>query len=166
MKQAAILTLLTWGAIMLEQVRPDVLPADAIVLPLVAVGMLWHGHGFGILLGGALLIVDGIIRPQGIMLLPVAIAFTATLILSLHGSQNSWQNGRRQSIRLTRWILPLLPVFVGVITMFGPALVTSQMTLAAAIPLIGRFLLIAIPWGLLLSGLMLLAGEFGLRRPI
>ena len=41
-----------------------------------------------------------------------------------------------------------------------------QMTLATALPLIGRFLLIAIPWSLLLSGLMLVAGEFGLRRPI
>ena len=166
MRQAAIMTLLTWGAIMLEQVRPDVLPADAIVLPLIAVGMLWHAHGFGILLGGALLILDGIIRPHGVALLPVVVAFTATMILSRHGSRDPWQNNRPQSIRLARWILPLLPVFVGIVTMFGPALATNQMTLAAALPLIGRFLLITIPWSLLLSGLMLVAGEFGLRRPI
>ncbi len=159
------MTLLTWGAIMLEQVRPDLLPADALVLPLITVGMLWHGNGFGILVGGALLILDGIIRPHGVGLMPVAVALTATLIMSRHGSRNPWQDNRPQGIRFTRWILPLLPIFVGIVTIFAPALANSHLTFVTAAPLLGRFLLITVPWSLLLSGLMLLAGEFGLRRP-
>lgn len=165
MKQAAIMTLVAWGAIMLEQVRPDVLPADCLVLPLIAVGMLWHNHGFGILCGGLLLILDGIIRPHGIMLLPIAVSLTATVILLRQQSRSPWQSHRSSGSHLTRWLLPLLPVTIGIMTLFGPILASSEMTLNTATHLIGHFLMIAVPWSLLLSGLMLLAGEFGLRRP-
>lgn len=164
MKQAIVMTLLTWGAIMLEQARPDVLPADVLLLPLVSVGMLWHGRGFGIMFGGALLVMDGIVRPHNVALLPIAVAFTATLILSRQQSEDGVRNGRSTGSPLGRWIVPLFPVLVGMLALFGPGLAASQMPLEAALSTLGRFLMIAVPWALLLTGLMLLAGEFGLRK--
>jgi hypothetical protein len=164
MKSIMSLIVLVWGVMVLEQSRPDLLPAGTIVLPLVIIGMLWNRTAGGVFVGGAILVVDWIVRPQGLPLLPVILTFGATLILVSQVAADPWTRKRTRRMRLPKMLQPTLLAIVGIALLIGPTLVIQQTTVSAALPVIGKYVMISVPWSLLLTGLMKLAGEFGFRR--
>lgn len=163
MKSIISLIVLVWGVMVLEQSRPDLLPAGTLLLPLVIIGMLWRRTAGGLFAGGVILVVDWIVRPQGLPLLPVILTFGATLILISRASHDPWTGKRTRRIRIPLAMQPTLLAIVGILLLISPAVVIQQTTVSAALPLIGNYAMISIPWSLLLTGLMKLAGEFGFR---
>jgi len=163
MKSIISLIVLVWGVMVLEQSRPDLLPAGTLLLPLVIIGMLWSRTAAGLFAGGVILVVDWIVRPQGLPLLPVILTFGATLILISQASHDPWTGKRTRRIRIPPAMQPTLLAIVGIFLLISPAVVIQQTTVSAALPLIGNYAMISIPWSLLLTGLMKLAGEFGFR---
>lgn len=164
MKSITSLIVLVWGAMVLEQSRPDILPAGTLLLPLVIIGMLWNRTAGGLFAGGVILVVDWIVRPQGLPLLPVILTLGATLILISQASDDPWTGKRTRRIRIPQAMQPTLLAIVGILLLISPAVVIQQTTVSAALPLIGNYAMISVPWSLLLTGLMKLAGEFGFRR--
>ena len=164
MKSIISLIVLVWGAMVLEQSRPDLLPAGTLLLPLVIIGMLWSRTAGGLFTGGVILVVDWIVRPQGLPLLPVILTLGATLILISQGSDDPWTGKRTRRIRIPQAMQPTLLAIVGILLLISPAVVIQQTTVSASLPLIGNYAMISVPWSLLLTGLMQLAGEFGFRR--
>jgi len=164
MKSIIGLIVLVWGAMVLEQSRPDLLPAGTILLPLVIIGMLWNRTAGGVLAGGAILVLDWIVRPQGLPLLPIILTFGVTLILVSQAADDPWTGKPKRRLRIPQAIQPTLLAIVGIALLIGPAFVVQQTTVLAALPVIGKYAMISVPWSLLLTGLMKLAGEFGFRR--
>jgi len=164
MKPLLILCAAVWGAMMLEQSRPDLLLPGALLLPLVIVGMLWNRSAGGVFVGGTILVIDWIVHTQGLPLLPVILTFSTTLILVSRVSDDPWTGQRKRRLRLPEWIQPTALVVIGIVLLVGPAVVTQQATLSAVLPVIGKYAMISLPWSFLLTSLMKLAGEFGFRR--
>lgn len=154
---------LWWGAVMLEQARPDLLPVGAVLVPMVIIGMFWNGTPTGVFVGGVLLVMDWIIRPQGWPLLPLAVTFGAVLLLTARGRRDVW-TGRRRRWKIPDGMSPALLVVVSVVLLVGPSVVARQMSPLAGVELLGKYMLISLPLSLLLTGLMKVAGEFGWRR--
>lgn len=148
---------------MLEQARPDLLPAGALLLPLVIIGMFWNRTASGLFFGGLLLIIDWVIRPHGLPLIPVAVTFGATMLLASAGSRDTWTGSRRRW-RIPEWMHPVLLVGTGIALLVGPGIAAQQITPAALGPILARYALVSLPFCLLLTGLMKVAGEFGWRR--
>ena len=165
MKQVLLITLLTWGAVTVEEARPDLIPAGAIMLPLLAMAMLWNASGTGIFTGSTLLILAGILRPQSHFLLPAAFAAAAAM-LSIYGQPDPWKPGHRSFLRPPESAHPLVLVCIGATILFVPGIVTNQNSGTLPWTQAGQFAVITIPLTILLTALMKLAGEFGLRRTV
>ena len=58
MKFCIMTVAIAWGTMILEQSRPDILPAGAVLLPVVITSMLWTQTAGGIYTGGVVLILD------------------------------------------------------------------------------------------------------------
>ncbi len=164
MKILLILCTGVWGAMVLEQARPDLLPTGAILLPLVIVGMLWNRTAGGVFAGGLILVIDWIARPQGLPLLPVVVTFCVVLIVISRAADDPWTGQRTRRLRIPEWMQPTVLVVIGIAVLVGPAMIDQPTSLSAVLPVIGKYAMTALPWSLLLTGLMRLAGEFGFRR--
>ena len=157
---------LAWGAMIIEQSRPDVLPAGAVLLPVVIAGMLWNRNAVGIVAGGIVLIVDWIARRQGLPLLPVVLTFVATVMLIQRTSDDLWTEKRTFRLKTPEWAQPTVLTIIGVGLTTGPAVIAQHTVLTHALPVIATHAMISLPLTLLLTGLMILANEFGLRRTV
>ena len=157
---------LAWGAMIIEQSRPDVLPAGAVLLPVVIAGMLWTRNAGGIVAGGIVLIVDWIARRQGLPLLPVVLTFGATVMLIQRTSDDLWTGKRTFRLKTPEWAQPTVLTIIGVGLTTGPAVIAQHTVLTHALPVIATHAMISLPLTLLLTGLMILANEFGLRRTV
>jgi hypothetical protein len=165
MKGFLVIGMLAWGAMILEQSRPAVLPAGAVLQPLVIISILWNRTAGGVFAGGVVLILDWIARPQGIPLLPVVLTFAATMLL-MRTASDPWAGTRARQPQLPEWIQPIILVVIAILVSTGPAIVTQRTSLADALHLIRSYAMVSIPLTALMTGVMKLADEFGLRRMI
>ncbi|MCH2202478.1 MAG: hypothetical protein MK102_10955 [Fuerstiella sp.] len=163
MKGFLVIGILAWGAMILEQSRPAVLPAGAVLLPLVMISMLWNRTAGGIFAGGVVLILDWIARPQGIPLLPVVLTFAATVLL-VRTASDPWTGTEIRQPQFPEWIQPTILVVIAILVSTGPTIVTQRSSLADALHLIRSYAMVSIPLTVLMTGVMKLAAEFGLRR--
>ena len=105
MKGFLVTGILAWGAMILEQSRPGVLPAGAVLQPLVIISMLWNRTADGVFTGGIILVLDWIARPQGIPLLPVVLTFAATVLI-VQTASDPWGTIRPGVPQIPDWIQP------------------------------------------------------------
>lgn len=163
MKHLVVLMMLAWGAMMLEQARPELLPAGAVLVPLAVTGMLWTRSGIGVFAGGGVLLIDWIARPQGLPLVPVILTCMVAFVLASRPSGDPW-TGRRRRWRLPEWLHPLALSMAGISLLVVPTMSMQSDLLSILLGELGQYAMIAVPLSLLLTGLMKLAGEFGFRR--
>ncbi|MEO2032251.1 MAG: hypothetical protein ABGZ35_09215 [Planctomycetaceae bacterium] len=166
MKHMTMMFATAWGAMILEQSRPNILPAGSILLPLVIVSIMWNRSAGGMFSGGVVLILDWIVRPQGwplLPLLPVVLTLGATILLS-RTSDDPWTGRRAPGFKIPEWTQPLVLVVVGMGLITGPAIIVQQTSLTEALHVIRAYAIVSLPLCLFLTGLMKLAGEFGFRR--
>lgn len=164
MKYAVALVGLAWAAVVLELAQPDVLPAGAVLLPITVAGMLWHTGAAGVFAGGMILLMDWIIRPTGLPIVPVVLTLLTTFLLVSRSTDNLWTERRSRLPRVPEWSWTTGLTVTGIVLLLGPAVVTQQQAFHSVLPMLQRYGLISIPLSLVLAGLMKLAGEFGLRR--
>ncbi len=148
---------------MLEQARPDLFPAGAILLPLVITGIVWSGTASSVFSGGLVLILDWIVRPHGMPLLPVGITLAATVLLASRSAHNPW-TGTRRRLRIPEESFPTVLVLIGIGLLIGPAMLARQTSTSEALSALRMYLVVSLPLVLLLTGLLKVAGEFGWRR--
>ena len=163
MKNIVLIFTAAWGAMILEQSRPNILPAGAVLLPLIIVSMLWNRSAGGVFAGGIVLILDWIVRPQGLPLLPVTLTLGATMLL-YRTSDDPWTGKRTLRLKIPEWTQPTAILVVGVGLVTGPAIIVQQNSLVESLNVVRVYAMISLPLSLLLTGLMKLAGEFGFRR--
>lgn len=161
MKPLLMLGILSWGCVILEQALPDLLPSRSLLLPLVAVGMLWTRRSAGVVTGGTLLVLDWVARPVGLPLLPVVVCFAATWFCSVPTNQDSWMRPRSRLPVIPSALQPMFLVLVGTAVL---TMMTAAGSLSLSVRMSVDFLLRAAPFCLLLSGVMLLAAETSWRR--
>ena len=164
MKFCIMTVAIAWGTMILEQSRPDILPAGAVLLPVVITSMLWTRTAGGIFTGGVVLILDWIVHSQGLPLLPVVLTFGTTMMLVRHATYNGWNEKRTRTLKIPQWTQPIVLAAVGVGLLTGPTIVAQQTSLMEGLTVIRAYAVISLPVSLLLTGLMKLADEFGLRR--
>jgi len=157
--------MLAWGAVTIEEARPDLIPAGAILLPLLAAAMLWTTSGTGIFTGGVILILAGIIRPHSHFLQPAAFA-AAAAFLSAYRQADPWESGQRSFLQPPESAHPLILVCIGATLLFVPGFVNNSESQTLVWNRTGQFTVIAIPLTVVLTALMKLAGELGLRRTV
>ncbi len=156
--------ILAWGAMIIEQSRPDLLPAGAVLLPVVIAGMLWNRSAGGVVAGGVVLILDWIARRQGLPLLPVVLSLGVTLMLLQSSSIHQWGGRRTRVLQTPEWVQPSALTVVGIGLLTGPAIVAHHANFLDTLPVFGKYAMISLPLSVLLTVLMKLADEFGLRQ--
>ena len=163
MRFVATRVTLAWGAMIIEQSRPDLLPAGAVLLPVVIAGMLWNRSAGGVATGGVVLILDWIARRQGLPLLPVVISLGVTLMLLQTSPIYQWDGGRTRVLKTPEWVQLLALTVVGIVLLTGSPIVTHHLTFLEVLPVFGNYAVISLPLSILLTVMMKLANEFGLR---
>lgn len=152
-----------WGAVIVEQGQPTIVPQGAVLWPVVIAGMLWTRTATGVFTGGVVLIVDWIARPQGLPLLPVALTLGVTLLLQ-RPSHDRWSGKRAPRMVIPMWAQPIALTIVAVALVTVPATAGQRTSMVESLQSVQTYAVISLPLTLLLTGLMKLAGEFGCLR--
>ena len=164
MKQPLLFATAAWGIFVIEAARADFLPPGVLLLPVVVVGMLWCRSAAGLFVGGAVLVLDGIIHPQPLPLIPVLLTFISAILVSARTVDDGFNGHGAFRHRVPEWMQIILLTSFGLLLLTLPAVTFDQATLADQWMLLRRYIVIAIPASFLLACLVQLGDEFGMRR--
>lgn len=164
MKQLLVLIGLAWTAFVVESARPDIFPPGVLLLPLIIVGMLWLRTAGAVLVGGCALVLNDVLHPQPLPLVPVLLTLVISTLLSSRRLNDVFDDHRSRSLRLPEWVQILLLTACGLLLLTVPPVVFDQASLADQWVLLRRYLVIGIPLSLLMACIMQIGDEFGLRR--
>jgi len=164
MKQLLMFIALMWLAFVVEAAHPSTSPPGSLLLPIIVVGMLWLRTATAVLAGGTALVLNDILYPQPLPLVPVLLTLAVAAILSSRRFNDVFDDHSSQRPRLPEWAQVLLLTAFGLLLLTLPAVALEQISLADQWVVLRRCLVIGIPLSLLLACAMQLGDEFGLRR--
>lgn len=157
-----------WVALAAELASPRLLPHSSALLPIVCGVMFWTRSTPGLMLCGLVLLLDWIARPSYLPLCPMVLPFLAVIFLA-PSIQNDEYQSRKSSLKIPAPLqLPLLTLAAVVLQTIGslnwaqlsaPADAVTEITEIMKSPL-----LLALPLSAMLSLLIRMADELGMRR--
>ncbi len=159
---------LLWVALAIEIARPQIFPHGSLLLPLTCGVMFWTRSTTGMMLSGTVLLLDWIARPSYLPLCPMILPFIAVTFLAPSRNVDEFDS-RRLSFRIPLPLqLPLLTLAAVVLFQLGLVSLPQQNSMDTLLP---EFLsglkalaIIAFPVSAILTLLIRIADEFGMRR--
>ena len=164
MKQTLLFIGFVWVAFVVESGIPNRIPAGALLLPTVIVGMLWLRTATAVLVGGCALVLNDVLYPQPLPLVPVLLTFVISVLVSSSRLNDVFDDHHSRRTHLPEWSQVLLLTAFGLLLLTLPAAFFGQASLENQWIALRRCLVIGIPVSLLLACAMQLGDEFGLRR--
>lgn len=155
-----------WVSFVVESGLPNNVPPGTLLLPTVIVGMLWLRTGAAVLVGGTALVLNDVLYPQPLPLVPVLLTLVICVLLSSNRFNDVFDDHRSRRIQLPEWAQVLLLTAFGLLLLTLPAVFFGQASLADQWIVLRRCLVIGIPVSLLMACAMQIGDEFGLRRTV
>lgn len=157
-----------WCAMAAELARPGLLPHGSLLLPMVCGVIFWTRSTVGLLLTGFVLLLDWIARPSQLPLCPMVVPLLAVLCIAPSPRNDEYRN-RTPLLRVPSPLqLPLLTVMALVLQSLGSLSWVQWKTLPAVAPALAEtaqsLAMIALPLSAILSLMIRMADEFGMRR--
>ena len=170
MKTMLATACLLWIMLAVELTWPRVLSQGAILLPVACAVMYWTRSATGILLTGLMLLVDWIARPSPLPLCSMGLPFLAAMWLSPSNRNEAYQTRPSAFFVPMPLQLPLLTLAAMLLQTLGSIPFAAFAEPLQLVPQMGMSLkslaIVALPVSAVLSLMIRVADEFGLRRSL
>jgi hypothetical protein len=161
---------LLWMMLAIELTWPRALSQGAVLLPVACAVMYWTRSATGILLAGLMLLMDWIARPSPLPLCSMGLPFLAALWLSPSGRSELFQTRSSVFSIPVPLQLPLLTLAAMLLQTAGAIPSASFAVPDQLVAQVGTALqslaIVALPISAVLSLMIRVADEFGLRRSL
>jgi hypothetical protein len=168
MKTIFVSACLMWLTLVLELAFPRVLPHGSLLLPVACSVMLWTRSTGGLILSGLMLLLDWVARPSTLPLCAMILPFAAAMCVAPSVQDDEY---RRPVARIRLPVplhLPLMTVLALALQTVSSITVAQFQNMSVVAQELNETLLttavIAVPVSAIVSLLIRVADEFGVRR--
>jgi hypothetical protein len=168
MKTLLAAACLIWMTLATELAWPTAVPHGALLLPIVCGVMFWTRSTSGLMLSGIVLLLDWIARPSALPLCGMLLPFAAAMCLAPSAHREEFRSGGLSLEIPGPLQLPVLTLVAVLLHLLGTIPLTSLLTPTLILPDVlstsKSLCIIALPVSAVLTLIIRIADEFGLRR--
>lgn len=157
-----------WVTLAVELANPSHLPHGSLLLPVICGCLFWLRSTTGLMLSGTMLLLDWIARPSFLPLCPMLVPMLAVICLAPTTRSDEYSTGRSWFRVPVPLQLPLLTLAAVILQSLGSLSTEQWLSLSnqasTVLENLKMVLVIALPVSAVMTLIIRMADEFGMRR--